>query len=83
MGGISRINGDGLPTDSAGSPATAEGLSARLSASQEASMRQLKEERDAARAQVADLEAAVTELVGAMDAATDAKGACVVCVVCG
>jgi uncharacterized protein YlxW (UPF0749 family) len=74
MGGFQRTHNDEQPTDSAGSPATAEGLYARLTASQEASMRQLTQERDAARTQIADLETTVKELVAAMDDTTKAKG---------
>jgi len=75
MGGFQRThNDDDQPTDSAGSPATAEGMYARLTASQEASMRQLTQARDAARTQVLELETTVKELVAAMDDTTKAKG---------
>lgn len=68
-------SGSGSGEGGGSSSTTADGgLQARLSASQEASMRQLKEERDAACAQVENLEATVKELVAAMDDATKAKG---------
>lgn len=69
MGGFQRSSDDsgGGRSGSGGSSTMAESLQARLSASQEASMRQLKEERDAACRQV-------EALVAAMDDATKAKG---------